>query len=163
MASTVKYLSVYRMALKGYISKNDGGGSFKYGGRWTPKVYRAIYTSASRSLCFYEFMVNNNIGELPEDLFSIEIRIPQILKTKKIKAQDLPKDWKKPFSIQCKQIGQAWLTESKSSVLIVPSAGFDEEFNYILNPEHADFKKIKFMAPKKFLADERVLRRLRKE
>jgi len=162
MASTVKFLSVYRMALKAYISKTDGLGSLKYGGRWTPKGFRSIYTSQTRSLSFYEFMANHNVVDLPESLFSLEIKIPKEVKIQRIDIKALPKNWRKPFSKECRDIGRKWLIDGGCSVLMVPSSGFEEEYNYILNPEHKEFKRLKFMRPVHFSLDDRISSQIKK-
>jgi RES domain-containing protein len=41
-------------------------------------------------------------------------------------------------------------------VLKVPSTVIREEFNYLINPAHPDFKKISLGAPARFVFDPRV-------
>ena len=50
------------------------------------------------------------------------------------------------------------ILENKSLLLKVPSAVIQEEFNYLANPLHADFKKIKIIKTKSFWPDERLFK-----
>jgi RES domain-containing protein len=47
--------------------------------------------------------------------------------------------------------------ENRSAVLAVPSVIIPEEFNYLLNPAHPDFKKISIGKPEPFAFDPRLL------
>jgi RES domain-containing protein len=44
-------------------------------------------------------------------------------------------------------------------VLTVPSAVIPQELNYLLNPGHADFKRIRVSKPEAFRFDPRLQRR----
>jgi RES domain-containing protein len=50
------------------------------------------------------------------------------------------------------------LRRGQTAVLQVPSAIVAEEWNFLLNPLHADFRKIVLSAPKPFDFDRRVAR-----
>jgi RES domain-containing protein len=56
------------------------------------------------------------------------------------------------------ELGRRWLEHGESAVLKVPSAIVTEEWNYLLNPLHADFRKIRLSAPKPFNFDQRIAR-----
>jgi RES domain-containing protein len=43
-------------------------------------------------------------------------------------------------------------------VLKVPSAVIEHEWNYVLNPLHPDFSKIRWDAPRKFAFDPRLFK-----
>lgn len=158
MASTTKYVSVFRIALKRYINDKKGEGTFKYGGRWTPEGHYTIYASESRALSSCEFMINNNISEKPLELSIMEIRIPKSVKINNINKEALPCGWSKPLTNFCKDIGKEWLKKEKYCVLKVPSAYIEEEFNYLINPFHEEYKKIKFCKPSKFLLSEKIIK-----
>jgi RES domain-containing protein len=80
-----------------------------------------------------------------------------------VSTDDLPGRW---FAAdpppQLQKIGGRWLQRGESAVLKVPSAIVIEEWNYLLNPLHADFGKLTFSAPKPFRFDRRVARSRRK-
>ena len=45
----------------------------------------------------------------------------------------------------------------RTAVLRVPSAVLGEEWNYVLNPVHADFARIQFNEPKRLRVDPRLI------
>ena len=55
--------------------------------------------------------------------------------------------------------GRALGQELKAPVLAVPSAVIPQELNYLLNPRHADFKRIRVGKPEAFRFDPRLRRR----
>jgi RES domain-containing protein len=72
---------------------------------------------------------------------------------------DLPRNWSAADSPpKLREIGQRWLDENVSAVLKVPSAVVVEEWNYVLNPLHRDFKKLTFDKPERFQFDRRLAR-----
>jgi len=50
---------VYRMSRVKYASDLSGEGNFKYGSRWVPKGYYAVYTSDHPSTAILEMMVHD--------------------------------------------------------------------------------------------------------
>src|SRR5207237_4654712 len=58
--------------------------------------------------------------------------------------KDLPALWyQNPPPAALKKIGDQFIQRGKSLALKVPSSIVPEDFNYLFNPNHADFKKIK--------------------
>jgi RES domain-containing protein len=72
---------------------------------------------------------------------------------------DLPRNWSAADSPpQLRKIGQRRLDAGAAAVLKVPSAVIVEEWNYVLNPQHPDFKKLILQKPKRFHFDRRLAR-----
>jgi RES domain-containing protein len=66
-----------------------------------------------------------------------------------LQPRDLPDDWRTtPETNSTREIGTKWVAEGRSAVLAVPSVVVPSEFNYLLNPAHPDFSKIKIGKPK---------------
>ena len=86
----------------------------------------------------------------------VEIEIPGSVKIYEIQKSDLPSGWN---SIPCQPssqiIGDKFVEESIYTVLKVPSVVVKGEFNFILNPKHKDFKKIKITNTEPFPFDPR--------
>jgi len=62
-----------------------------------------------------------------------------------LSVDDLPVDWAIPaISPVTQVIGDQWLLSQESAVLQVPSVVVPQEYNFILNPEHADFEELEF-------------------
>jgi RES domain-containing protein len=63
-------------------------------------------------------------------------------------------DWRE-FAARDKlqAIGSGWARKCSAAVLAVPSAVIPAETNYLLNPLHADFRRIRIGKPEKFETD----------
>lgn len=139
--------------------KNDllsGIGAEKIGGRWNEIGTRAIYTSQHISLSYLEVVMHLDITEdLPSDRILVHIEIPDDVTIYKLKK--LPKNWNTfPYNSKTQEIFTKFVEENKFAVLKVPSAIVRDEFNYILNPRHLDFHKIKVVKIQKFTFDSRL-------
>jgi RES domain-containing protein len=55
--------------------------------------------------------------------------------------------------------GDAWIREQRTAVLVVPSVVARREMNVLLNPRHADFKKIVAASPEPVVWDARLFGR----
>jgi len=66
-------------------------------------------------------------------------------------AKHLPEDWRQlPAPPSTREFATQWVRQARSTVLQVPSIVVDGEFNYVLNPRHADFRQLKIGAPASF-------------
>ena len=72
---------------------------------------------------------------------------------------DMPPNWRSsPAPAELQAIGDAWLRTGRSAVLRVPSAVIEHEINYLLNPAHRHFKRIKRSAAEPFMFDLRLIK-----
>ena len=55
-------------------------------------------------------------------------------------------------------MGDEFIKQKESLLLKVPSVVIQEEYNYLANPLHEDFKKIKIIKTKSFWPDERLFK-----
>ena len=53
-------------------------------------------------------------------------------------------------------VGDKWAKSGKSAILKLPSAIVPSEFNYLLNPNHPDFSKIRIGKPRLLKIDPRL-------
>ena len=118
-----------------------------------------LYTSRTRALACLENMVHRR-GMGADGLFRVTlIEIPDDLQVKVIHKEKLPGNWEEYIHYtSCQAIGDAWLKENETAILRVPSAIIIEEYNYLLNPLHAEFSRIKVHSIEKFRFDERLLK-----
>lgn len=148
---------VFRLSKSVYASDLSGRGAEKAGGRWNSKGTAMVYTSESRALCTTEIAVHTPLGILPLDYVIIAIEIPKTMPIQELKETELPEDWKSlPHSHSTQEIGDAFILAEKFAVIKVPSAVVQGEFNYLMNPAHTDFKKIKVKLIEPFDFDERL-------
>lgn len=69
----------------------------------------------------------------------------------------VPEDWRQfPHSLATQDFGARCATERPSVALRVPGAVVPGEFNYLLNPAHPDFKRMKTGQPEPFNFDPRL-------
>ncbi|HEY1252435.1 MAG TPA: RES family NAD+ phosphorylase [Thermoanaerobaculia bacterium] len=138
----------------------DGEGARLVGGRWNPRGTRMIYTSGSLSLAALEILVHCEPTLLPADLVAIAADIPASLAIEPVDESLLPADWTRmPAPDALAELGKAWLAAARSPVLSVPSAIVPRERNYLLNPAHPDFARIRRGSPEGFSLDPRLRRK----
>ena len=90
-------------------------------------------------------------------LVALSADIPESVSIAHLRASDLPADWNAtspPASLA--DIGTRWAVARKFAVLAVPSVIIPQDFNYLLNPLHPAFKRIRLGRPEPFYFDPRV-------
>lgn len=92
-----------------------------------------------------------NYAVLPRDFVVTPIRIPFRIKAQL--ARNMPQGWQNREDLT-RMIGAEGLSEW--CVLEVPSAIIPEESNYIINPEHPQFRDIEFLPSEPFHFDSRL-------
>jgi RES domain-containing protein len=148
---------VYRLCKKTYANDISGRGAEISGGRWNGKGTAMVYTSASLALCLVEIMVHIPAGIIPKDYNLVSISIPDNAHTLTIERSDLPDNWNRnPIPASAQKIGNAFIAAQEALVLKVPSTIVQEEWNYLINPSHKDFKKIKITTTEPFSFDTRL-------
>jgi RES domain-containing protein len=132
-----------------------GEGARIFGGRWNSPGVPLIYTAASQSLAVLEILVHLEAPELLQKYVILEARIEESLITE-VDQSRLPEDWVSNPAIRA--IGDEWARARVSPVLRVPSAIVTREHNFLLNPLHRSFSRIKIPAPSSFRFDSRLLK-----
>ena len=129
------------------------------GGRWNSPGTEVIYTAANRSLAMAEVAVHLSIATLPEDYMMMSLMVPKIISTTEFNVEKLPPGWNQhPPIIATQSIGDLFIKKGKTCLLKVPSAVTPGDFNYLINPVHPDFKKIKITGYDPFPFDRRLFK-----
>ena len=116
-----------------------------------------LYTCQTIALCNAEIIVHANAAIIPQNYSLITIFVPDVFILQTLK---LPADWKSyPHAHSTQQIGDNFLTENKVLAFKVPSAAVQGEFNYLINPHHKDFSKVKIKNIQPFVFDERLFKK----
>jgi RES domain-containing protein len=134
-----------------------GEGSYRRGGRCNPRGIRVVYCAESRSLAAMEVLVG--VDE-KEHLMKIPwVCIPAALPIELLeKAAKVPPEWRQyPHNAASQSFGAEWVQAQRSVALRVPSAVIAGEFNYLLNPAHPQFTKVKVGKPEPFSFDPRLV------
>lgn len=148
---------VYRFAHPKFADDISGTGAKLHGGRWNPPGIALLYTSENISLGLLEVLANANTFEELRALMLLEIEISLAAAMQEIKLSQLKKDWWNDFDYT-QWLGAEILKTAKSLLIKCPSALVDREHNYLLNPAHPAFKKIKVKTKKDFRFDERLFK-----
>ena len=151
-------MHVYRISKCEYISDLQGTGAARYPGRWHSKGTYILYTAASPSLALLESVVHISNIVIASYCMTC-LSVPED-KTKIIPIRELPGNWHdNPPPDILKQIGDSFIKENKFLALKIPSAIMPEENNFLLNPNHTDFKKVSVVYTRNIPIDERFLKK----
>ena len=136
-----------------------GEGPWRYGGRWNSLGIHVVYVSEHQSTAALEIFVHRVPFILEEKYKAFHLEWPdsftEIFPTKK-----LPANWRvTPPPAETQEIGDRWVEENRSAVLALPSAISPADTNFLLNPKHPDFKRIRIRPPIDFEFDPRLLGR----
>jgi RES domain-containing protein len=142
---------------KHQASAFTGSGAEKTSGRWNRKGHPMVYTSENLSLAALELFVHVSPGIIPDDLISIQGKLPDSVSAIEIAEADLPSSWRNyPSPDELQTLGTDWLVGAKSLVLVVPSAINSMEKNILLNPAHPEIKRLKIEKCQPFQFDPRM-------
>ncbi len=134
----------------------SGEGAAKFGGRWNLPGTRVAYASESQSLAALELLVHLT----PLRFFrykAISIQFDESL-AERLSPNGLPPDWKaEPPSLLTQRLGSRWAAELRSAILAVPSSIIPVEENYLVNPLHPDFSRIRIGPAVDFAINPRLL------
>ena len=142
MAQTLdRVLTSYRIGdPRGDYPIFDAAGSTRYPGRWNTPASPMIYTSEHYSTAMLEKLVHGS-GQLPPDQHYIAVTIPNGISYEVLDTAALP-DWYLESCATSKPFGQAWQQQKRSLLLIVPSVVARIEKNFLINPEHPEFRHL---------------------
>ena len=99
-----------------------------------------------------------HIGTLPRDKVLIEVELPANINIASLADWELPPDWDAGSDQRStRDLGTKWANEKTTAVMSVPSVLIKKERNYLLNPLHPDFSRIKFSAAEPFVFDPRLM------
>lgn len=145
------------------VKKNQAGEAFSgkgarlFGGRWNLRGAAVVYTADTLSLAALEYFVHLGPAMAGVELVSFRAEIPKRVTIEELAVATLPAGWREePPPTFTRQLGSDWAAGGATAVLRVPSALIPAEHNFIINPEHPDFPKIKITGPDTFRFDSRM-------
>ena len=136
-------MEVHRLSRRKFAGKNpfDGEGSFLFGGRWSSIGTRVCYAATHRSLAILEYRVHIDLALLPDDLVIATLEIPDDIAV--APTPTLPENWKEyPAPASLRKIGDRFIAEAQSALMLVPSVLVPQENNVMLNPLHPDARRM---------------------
>ncbi len=149
-------MMLYRFARAAFSNDLTGEGARLFGGRWNSKGTSAVYASLSISLSLLELLIHSVSYEeiLSNDLLSLETGSLAITE---ISAAQLKEGWQQDEEYT-RYIGDEFLHSLATPLLKIPSVIIPEEYNMLINPKHADSKKIKLKSHRDFSFDARLFK-----
>jgi len=150
-------MEVYRIVHLRRSKKLEASGNEA---RWNSAGNYCIYTSGTRALACLENIVHRSGEGLSEMFRTMVIEIPFSIRMEIFDTKKLPDNWQAAENYFITQrLGDEWLRRNERAVMKVPSAIIPQEFNYLVNPRHRDFKKIKLKKVELFQFDARITHR----
>lgn len=150
-------MTVWRLSLARYaVTAFSGTGAKAYGGRWSPPGLAVIYSAESRSLALVEVLAgtDDSVRLIKQKWVLLSAEIPEECIEKPAR---VPDDWRQyPHSPAPQAFGAEWVQARRSVTLRVPSVVVPGEFNYLLNPAHPQFGRVKIGKPEPFSFDPRL-------
>ncbi len=153
-------MRVYRIEREKYLSRTLSGigAAMNEGFRWNSLHTYLAYTSGSRALALLEVSVHLDLSEdLPADRFVVEIEIPSDIQILQLPDDSLPDNWDaRPPGRATQLIGDGFVVQRQGAVLRVPSVIVSQEYNYLINPDHPDARKIRVISTAPLVFDGRL-------
>jgi RES domain-containing protein len=155
---------VFRVLRSAYArAPFDGEGAYRYGGRWSSPGTRLVYTSEHQSLAMLEYFVHLDPEDAPDDLVLATADVPDNVSRERIQARQMPDNWREtPAAPELAPIGDDFVKNAKTCLLVVPSALAVNENNWLINPQHPEFRTIKLHVPEPLRYDPRMFSRGRR-
>jgi RES domain-containing protein len=139
----------------------SGEGPRLFGGRWNRPGQPAVYCASTASLAVLEWLANVDPADAPEQLVAVAYELPDDEPVTAYKLTDLPAGWRRyPVPTAVQGIGGDWLDAGAAAALIVPSAVLPiaGEHNFVLNPAHPGFERLRQISEARIEVDPRLLR-----
>ncbi len=146
---------VYRITNSLFKDDISGTGAKIKGARWNMPGSSMLYAAQSISLSVLELLVHIGLQDIQNFYHLLAISIPDDTPVTEINLNKLKKNWLEDEDYTA-FMGTEFLKTNESLVLKVPSAIINEEYNFLVNPYHPDFKKIKIKKSKPFIFDQRL-------
>ena len=146
---------VYRISNTRYSDDISGTGAKLHGARWNSVAVPMLYTAEHISLAVLEMLVNTHFNDYNIELDLVYIQLPEALPITEIKLGKLKDNWQQDVAYT-RFIGDEFILQNNAPLLKVPSAIIKDEHNFLVNPLHADFKKIKIQKSISFWPDKRL-------
>lgn len=151
-------MRVFRLVRRAYAWPLSGKGAALYGARWNSPGTEVVYTACNRSLAMAEVLVHLPLAALPDDYCMLELEVPETVPFDQLAPEQLPLSWNAfPHKGSTQRFGDDFLRKGDQLGLLVPSVVTRGDFNLLLNPAYADFKKIERISLEPFPFDERLL------
>ncbi|WP_454712247.1 RES family NAD+ phosphorylase [Cupriavidus nantongensis] len=136
-----------------------GAGAKATGGRWNRQGTPLVYAASSIALACLETLVHLGSAGLPLNRYLVRIDIPDELwaSARQLTAGSAPIGWDAiPAGKTSLDTGEDWVQSGTSALLLVPSIVIPEEPNVLINPLHADARRLAYTKVRRWQYDARL-------
>lgn len=134
--------TIYRLAKRKHLVY-DGAGAALHGARWNSPGRMLIYCSEHYATAILEKLVHAGRTRLPGPHHATRIEVPDNLTLERFDPA-AHRGWDTESSGVAREYGDAWHRGGRTAVLVVPSVpGQPAEWNFVINPAHADAARIR--------------------
>jgi RES domain-containing protein len=103
-----------------------------------------------------EYFVHLDQDDPPPDLVVAAADVPDDVSRVNVSSGSLPATWRQtPAPVELAAIGDRFARRRREAILVVPSALAPDESNWLLNPDHPDFRRVRIHPPEPFAYDAR--------
>ncbi len=107
-----------------------------------------------------EYFVHLDADDAPPDLVLAVADVPEDLKREEVVATKLSLDWRDtPAPSELARYGDEFVKRGECSLLLVPSALAPSENNWLINPQHPDFRRVTVLEARPLNYDPRLFHR----
>ena len=146
---------VFRISNELYKEDISGNGAAINGSRWNSKGTRMVYTGEYISLVILESLVHLRTIDIPDKQYLLQIELPDS-DFSEVKQSKIKDNWQQHLNYT-QWMGDQFILANQSLILKVPSAIVPQEHNFLINPLHAEFKKVKVVKIELLELDKRLL------
>lgn len=106
-----------------------------------------------------EYFIHIDPDDPPKDLVVAMAEIPDSVSRISISPRRLPQNWRQsPSPPELAEIGDRFVLDRRTAILIVPSALAPAESNWLINPQHPEFARIRLRSAEPFEYDSRFFK-----
>lgn len=136
----------------------DGRGGLYASGRWHTEGRRIVYLAEHPAGALVEVLVHLELepARFPKSYRLLKADAAEGLSIRTIAVSELPGDWVSDL-IATRTVGDEWLASNSAALLRVPSAILPETFDVLLNPDHADARRVQVLWHEEYPWDRQLL------
>ncbi len=147
----------YRIVKSRYQNDLSGEGAERYGGRWNSIGTPALYCCENRSLAMLEILANTFGSARLVNFVVLSIEVPDELPIYVPLQTELPGTWNAiPMQSETQRFGDRIFQRNEFVGFRVPSTLMHLEFNYVFNPLHVEYPKIRIIDKTPLVIDARL-------
>lgn len=132
----------------------SGEGGLLIEGRWHFRGTPIVYCTDHPSTALLEILVHATRHTVPDDYQLLEIEAPDDIEAF---FPPIPTNWEQDIT-QTRRIGARFIADGISSLMNVPSVIMPKARNLLLNPSHADARRIRIVEAYRYPFDSRLIK-----